>query len=86
MTIPPDAYAFVDRLGVVLLLVVFVFGLYRGWWVMGREFDRLEKECTDLKAQAKQDADTIQRAVHTTWQMVGTVRETVRTPPPPPGA
>jgi hypothetical protein len=80
-TIPPDAYTFVDRLGVVLILVSFVFGLWRGWWVMGREFDRVEKECAELRAQAKADADTIQRAVHLTWQMVGTVRDTVRTPP-----
>lgn len=83
MTSPtPDFYEFVNKLGTVMCLVIFVLGLYFEWWVMGREFRRLVDENKDLKAQAKADADTIQKSVHTAWQMVGTVRETVRPAPP----
>ena len=75
MTIPPEFYDFVNKFEA---LVLFVLGLYRGWWVMGREYDRIVAECAALREQAKEDADTIQKAVHSTWQMVGTVRDATR--------
>lgn len=80
----PDWFVLFDRYGgVIVLLLLFVFGLVRGWWVLGREYQRSEAELVELKAKLRSAEDTIQRAVHTTWQMVGTVREVVRPPEPP---
>lgn len=81
MTFPPELYDFINRLGAMTCLVVFVLGLRQGWWVMGREYDRMTAENAALREQARQDAETIQKSVHATWQMVGTVRDATRPNP-----
>jgi hypothetical protein len=81
---PADWFALIDRYGgIIACLLTFIWGLTRGWWVLGREYERADQENRDLKAQAKLDAETIQKSVHTTWQMVGTVRESATSRPSP---
>ena len=81
---PADWFTLIDKYGgIIVLLLAFIFGLTRGWWVLGREYAQAQAEIAELKAWKRQADDTLQRAVGTTWQLVGTVRESVRPPTPP---
>jgi hypothetical protein len=44
------------------LIILFVFGLYRRWWVMGNEFAALEKRAQKFEELALSSANIAERA------------------------
>ena len=76
MELSPDQFwTAADRLGVISLLLIFVFGLFREWWVMGSTY---RKECFE-KQQLKEINDksnqALEKAVHTLHQVVSALKK-----------
>jgi uncharacterized membrane protein YciS (DUF1049 family) len=75
MTPPPDwLWDLANRAGVTALLVYFIVGISRGWWIAGREFVALETRCRKLEDAAASQEKALQEAVHALHQVVGALR------------
>ena len=42
-------FDYADRLGVVAMLIVIILGGFRGWWVWGRDYKKMEQEKNDWR-------------------------------------
>jgi hypothetical protein len=53
---------YADRLGLVTVLLIIVFGAYRGWWITPREHKEVVERCNRLEEEKNAWMDTALKA------------------------
>ena len=47
----------------VAMLIFFLYGFWRGWWVFGREFENLRESAGEWKSKAERATDLAEKSV-----------------------